>query len=61
LKIPAFGYEFVWNGQVVDRWRENPRKSDIIRVSRSYDHKMTALDASDKQIAGYLILDATNV
>lgn len=61
LKIPAFGYEFVWGGQVVDRWRENPRKSDVIRVSRSYDHKMTALDAADKQIGGYLILDATNV
>lgn len=61
MKLPAFGYEFVWEGQVVDRWRENPRKSDIIRVSRSYDHKMTALDASGKQIAGYLILDATNI
>lgn len=61
LKIPAYGYEFVWNGQVVDRWRENPRKSDIIRVSRSYDHKLTALDASDKSIAGYLIIDAANV
>lgn len=61
MKIPAYGYEFVWGGQVVDRWRENPRKSDIIRCSRSYDHKMTALDASDKQIAGYLIIDAANV
>jgi hypothetical protein len=58
MKIPAYGYEFVWEGQVVDRWRENPRKSDIIRVSRAYDHKMTALDSSGKQIAGYLILDA---
>lgn len=61
MKIPAYGYEFVLNGQVVDRWRENPRKSDIIRVSRSYDHKMTAVDASDDQIAGYLIVDAANV
>lgn len=61
LKIPAYGYEFVWEGQVVDRWRENPRKSDIIRCSRAYDHKMTAVDASDDQIAGYLILDAANV
>jgi hypothetical protein len=58
LKIPAYGYEFTWEGQTVDRWRENPRKSDIIRVSRSYDHKMTALDALGKQIAGYLIIDA---
>lgn len=61
MKIPAYGYEFVLQGQVVDRWRENPRKSDIIRVSRSYDHKMTAVDSSDDQIAGYLILDAANV
>lgn len=61
MKIPAFGYEFVWEGQTVDRWRVSSRKADMIRVSRSYDHKMTALDATDKQIGGYLILDATNV
>lgn len=61
MKIPAYGYEFVMNGQVVDRWRENPRKSDLIRVSRSYDHKMTAVDASDDQIAGYLIIDAATI
>jgi len=61
LKIPAYGYEFTWEGQTVDRWRENPRKSDLIRCSRAYDHKMTAVDASDDQIAGYLILDAANV
>lgn len=61
LKIPAFGYEFVLEGQVVDRWRENPRKSDMIRVSRCYDHKFTGTDSSDKVISGYLILDATNV
>ena len=28
LKIPAYGYEFVWNNQAVDRWREDKRKSD---------------------------------
>lgn len=61
LKIPAFGYEFVLEGQVVDRWRENPRKSDIIRVSRCYDHKLTGVDASDDSISGYLILNATSV
>lgn len=58
MKLPAYGYEFTWEGQTVDRWRENPRKSDIIRVSRSYDHKMTAVDSLGKQIAGYLIIDA---
>lgn len=55
LKIPAFGYEFTWGTQYIDRWREEPRKSDLIRASRRYDLKLTALDASGLSIAGYLI------
>lgn len=58
LKIPAFGYEFTWNSQSVDRWREERRKSDIIRLCRYYDLKLTALgEGSDagKSIAGYVI------
>lgn len=59
LKVPAYGYEFVWgyggNAQVIDRWREEPRKSDLIRCSRRYDLKLTALDSNGKSIAGYLI------
>jgi len=60
LKIPAFGYEFVWGTQYVDRWREEPRKSDLIRASRKYDLKLVAQgDAGSadagKAIAGYLI------
>lgn len=55
LKIPSFGYEFTWGTQYVDRWREEPRKSDLIRASRRYDLKLTALDASSLAIAGYLI------
>lgn len=60
LKVPSYGYEFVWGGQFVDRWREEARVSDVIRVRRRYDNKLTALgdagsaDAS-KSIAGYLI------
>lgn len=60
LKIPAFGYEFTWGTQYVDRWREEPRKSDLIRASRRYDLKLVAqgepgsADAG-KAIAGYLI------
>lgn len=58
LKIPAFGYEFTWGRQVVDRWREDPRKSDLIRVARRYDHKIVAqgegADAG-KAIGGYVI------
>lgn len=63
LKIPAYGYEFVWGSQFVDRWREEARVSDLIRVRRRYDNKLTALgdagtaDAS-KSIAGYLIKTA---
>ena len=59
LKIPAFAYEFVWpkNGltQSVKKWREDPRESDVIRVSRRYDLKFIAQDASSKSIAGYII------
>jgi hypothetical protein len=60
LKIPAFGYEFVWGTQYVDRWREEPRKSDLIRASRRYDLKLVAqgdVGSSDagKAIAGYVI------
>lgn len=55
LKIPAYGYEFVWGTQSVDRWREEKRKSDVIRVCRYYDKKLVALDSSGKSIAGYVI------
>lgn len=63
LKIPAYGYEFTHtypggNAQTVDRWREEKRKSDIVRVGRRYDHKLTALDDADKAIAGYVIKNA---
>lgn len=59
MKMPAFGYEFVWpvggREQVVERWRETARVADVIRVRRRYDLKLTTLDSSDKAIAGYLI------
>lgn len=55
LKVPAYGYEFTWGRQAVDRWREERRKSDVIRVSRYYDVKLVAKDASGGAIAGYLI------
>lgn len=58
LKVPAYGYEFVWGNQAVDRWREEKRKSDVIRISRYYDVKLVAqgegADAG-KSIAGYVI------
>jgi hypothetical protein len=69
LKVPAFAYEFGWKGnpggslQYVDRWREEKRKSDLVRVCRYYDLKLVAqgdpgtADAG-KSIAGYLIKTA---
>jgi hypothetical protein len=63
MRIPAYAYEYVWgfNGstpQIVDRWREERRASDIVRVRRRYDHKMVAVDANGLSIAGYLIKSA---
>ena len=67
-KVPAFGYEYTWtiNGQEmsVDRWREDPRVSDLIRIRRRYDLKLTGVeidpDSPDfgKSISGYLIKNA---
>lgn len=65
LKVPAFAYEFVWGyggtPQMVDRWREDKRASDLIRVRRRYDLKMVGVEINPasgdfgKSITGYLI------
>lgn len=64
LKIPAFGYEFLWGysggggggiPMVTERWREEKRVSDIVRVRRRYDLQFVALDGAQKAIAGYII------
>jgi hypothetical protein len=60
LRIPAYGYEFQWGAQFVDRWREDKRRSDLLRVSRRYDLKLPAQgDAGTADaglsIAGFLI------
>jgi len=61
LKIPSYGYEYTWAGagggnpQYVDRWREDKRKSDVIRICRYYDVKLAALDGAGLSIAGYVI------
>jgi len=63
LKIPAYGYEFQWGGQFVDRWREEKRASDLLRIRRRYDLKLPAqgdpgsADAG-LSIAGYVIKTA---
>lgn len=68
LRLPAFGYEFVWtyggSVQIVDRWREEKRKSDLIRTSRRYDLRMVGVEINPasgdfgKSITGYIIKSA---
>jgi len=62
LRLPAFGYEFVWpiNGQtmVTERWREPQRVRDVVRVRRRYDLKGIMVDGTGDFTAGYLIKDA---
>jgi hypothetical protein len=60
MKIPAFAYEFNWGygggtPMVTEKWREENRKSDLVRVSRRYELKLVGKDASGLSIAGYLI------
>jgi hypothetical protein len=58
----GFGYEFVWsiNGQeaVVDRWREEPRVSDVIRYRRRYDLKLVGHEGDGLLMTAYLIKNA---
>jgi hypothetical protein len=58
----AVGYEYNWRlagkVQVIDRWRETQRVSDLIRCRRRYDLKFVTLDGSGKNMAGYLIKNA---
>lgn len=62
-RIPSFAYEFVQPYgagllQPTERWREEKRKSDVVRVSRRYDLKLIAVDGTGKSVAGYLIKNA---
>jgi hypothetical protein len=52
LKQVSLAYTFQWTGAaggvagtVVERWRENGRKADMIRVQKYYDHKIVAAGA----------------
>jgi len=70
LKIPAFAYEFVQSiggaGQVIDRWREDKRVSDVLRVRRRYDLKLVGRENNPndpnfgKVVTGYLIKNAVS-
>lgn len=65
LRTPAFMYEFVWSFggrvQITERWREDKRVCDLIRVRRRYDLKMVGTEINPgsgdfgKSISGYLI------
>lgn len=66
LKVPAFGYEFVWGypgagAMMVDRWREDKRASDLIRARRRYDLKLVGVEINPgsgdfgKSVTGYII------
>lgn len=53
LKQVALCYSFTWtqapgsiDGRVVEVWRENRRKADMIRIQRYYDQKVIAAGAS---------------
>jgi len=59
-KTPAYGYEFVWRysqgESAAERWREEKRASDVVRVRRRYDLKfITVNGAGAMNAAGYLI------
>lgn len=69
IKTPAFAYEFVWGyqgsgAQQVDRWREEQRASDLVRVRRRYDLKAVGKEIDpnsadyNKFISAYLIKNA---
>lgn len=50
--IKTFVYPYQGSSiRPVDRWREEPRKADLIRVSQRYDYKVVS------NTAGYLIKD----
>jgi hypothetical protein len=56
-KTKTFGKTFVYpqpdgSTRPTDRWRENPRKADLFRVTYEYDTKIVS------NVAGYLIKNA---
>lgn len=55
LKTPAYGYQFTREPLTVDRWREDKRKSDIVRCQWEYDLKAIGTDSLGKIVTGYLI------
>ena len=57
----SYGYEFTWRNNnlthMVDRWRDEPTKCDIIRYSTAYDLKFITTASNGDILAGYLLGD----
>jgi hypothetical protein len=47
-------------GSIVDRWREERRASDIVRLRQRYDLELIGLDNANKSICGFLFLAAVS-
>ncbi|MCX7047981.1 MAG: hypothetical protein NTX50_21160 [Candidatus Sumerlaeota bacterium] len=52
LKTVSLAYTFLWTaapgsvaGRIVEVWREDRRKADVLRVQKYYDHKLIAAGA----------------
>jgi len=59
MKIPAYMYRFNWGfggsrAMLTDRWRDNDRVAEMLRVRARYDHKLIAVDGSGDSTAGYV-------
>lgn len=65
LRQMSTAYEFVWSiggqRQVVDRWREEPRVSDLVRVRRRYDLKLVGHEGDGLLKTAYLLKDVLSV
>jgi hypothetical protein len=65
LRQMSTAYEFVWSiggqRQIVDRWREEPRVSDLVRVRRRYDLKLTGHEGDGLLKTAYLLKDVLSV
>jgi hypothetical protein len=62
LRQMSTAYEFVWSigsqRQVMDRWREEPRVSDLVRCRRRYDLKLVGHEGDGLLLTAYIIKDA---
>jgi hypothetical protein len=47
-------------GSIVDRWREERRASDVVRLRQRYDLELIGLDANNKSICGFLFTTAVS-